>query len=56
MSSVMTNDNPNSGISRQEGISAGAAFLFPVPPLAALNLRPVEEDQPRRNHHETATA
>jgi hypothetical protein len=34
----------------------GAAFVFPVPTGAALNLRYVEEDQPRRNHHETDTA
>ena len=34
----------------------GAAFVFPVPTGAALNLRYVEEDQPRRNHYETDTA
>ncbi|MFZ2058387.1 MAG: hypothetical protein WAV54_13345 [Acidimicrobiales bacterium] len=34
----------------------GAALAFPVPTGAALDLRHVEEDQPRRNHREAFTA
>lgn len=34
----------------------GAAFLFPVPPDATLDLRYFEEDEPRMNCHETDTA
>jgi hypothetical protein len=33
-----------------------AASLFPVPPDATLDLRYIEEDRPRRNHHEAFTA
>jgi len=37
-------------------VLVGAAFLFPVPPDATLDLRCIEEAQTWRNHHETFTA